>query len=865
VRDERFARLKEILAGALDLPDEERDAYVASACRGDSALREEVDRILAGDPARHAILRSEGLGDLLGRALPTEMPAAEGKPLDRVGPYRILEPLGEGGMGAVYLAEQEEPIRRRVALKLIRAGLDTKSVLARFESERQALAVMDHPNIARIFDAGATELGRPFFAMELVRGDPITDFCDRRGLSTRDRLELFTNVCRAVQHAHHKGVIHRDLKPSNILVAEADGEPVPKVIDFGIAKAASAPIAGGTLMTRQGQLIGTPEYMSPEQTESGALDVDTRTDVYSLGVVLYELLTGARPFDPDRLRGASHAELQRIIREEEPPKPSTKVSTGGAGARDVAARHATDVRALARQLRGDLDWIVLKAMEKDRARRYDTANALALDIERYLRDEPVLARPPSATYRFRKFARRNRVGVAIASAVAFGVVSAAVGLTYALVESNRQRAVAERARAESEAVTAFLSGMLSAADPRNRGRDTPVGDLLDTASESIEGEFSSAPQVEAQLRATIGSAYSALGDYGAAEKHLVRALETQKRTLGAEDPRTLTTMNTLGILREHQGRYVEAESLHAGVLAVQRRVLGDGHPATFEAMTNLAADLAGEGRREEAVPLLRSAVDGLLRSPGEEDRVTLGAMNNLASLYMDLGRLAEAESLQKRVLAVHRRVLGDEDPETLVAVNVLATLYIAQRRPAEAQPLLEALVAARRRVLGNEHPETLTALNNLASLYFDIGRFGESVALHREVLETRRRLLGPEHPHTLVSMGNLGDAYARNGEAAKGEPLLAEAVRTAARVLGPGHAIHAVTLRKYGVCLGRLGRHGEAEAALLEARRLIAAAYGEGHDRTRLAASDLADLYESWGNEAEATRWRHADGRAVTP
>ncbi len=862
VTDERFARLKEILASALNLPEAERPAYVASACSGDPALREEVDRILAGDPARHAVLRSEGLGDLLGRALPTETPLAEAKPLERIGPYRIVEPLGEGGMGAVYLAEQEEPIRRRVALKLVKAGLDTRSVLARFESERQALAVMDHPHIARIFDAGATERGRPYFVMELVRGEPITDYCDRRGLSTRARLELFTSVCRAVQHAHHNGVIHRDLKPSNILVAEADGEPVPKVIDFGIAKAASAPPAEGTLATQRGQLIGTPEYMSPEQTESGALDVDTRTDVYSLGVVLYELLTGARPFDPERLRSAGPAELQRIIREEEPPKPSTKVSAGGARAGEVATRNATDVRALARQLRGDLDWIVLKAMEKDRARRYETANGLALDIERHLRDEPVLARPPSAAYRLRKFAKRHKVGVAVASAVVFGIVSAAVGLTYALFESNRQRALAERARDESEAVTAFLSKMLAAADPRERGRDTPVGDLLDAASASIGSEFVGAPLVEAELRATMGSAYRALGDYAAAEENLARAVETQRRSLGREHPKALSTMNTLGILRGQQGRFAEAESLHAEVLGIQRRVFGDDHPETLESMTNLAAVLSDEGRRGEAVPLMRGAVEGLRRTLGEEDRVTLGAMSNLANLYTDLGRVAEAESLQIRTLAVSRRVRGDDHPETLTTMNVLAALYIAQRRHAEAEPLLEALVAARRRMLGDDHPETLTAMNNLASLYFDVGRFGESTALHREIHETRRRVLGEEHIHTLVSMSNLGDAQTHAGQAALAEPILSTAVKSAARVVGSGHPLHAVTMRKHGVCLARLGRYGEAEATLLEARRLIAAAYGPDHERTRLAERDLADLYESWGRGGEAARWRRADSLA---
>jgi len=358
-----------------------------------------------------------------------------------IGPFKILEVLGKGGMGVVYLAEQTTPIRRRVAIKLIKLGMDTKAVLARFEAERQALALMDHPNIAKVFEAGATESGRPYFVMEHVRGIPITAHCDRHRLSTEERLDLFGQVCQAVQHAHQKGVIHRDLKPSNVLVSVNDGQAVPKIIDFGVAKATQQHLTEKTLFTEQGQLIGTPEYMSPEQAEMTAQDVDTRTDIYSLGVLLYELLAGALPFDPKTLRRAGFAEIQRIIREEDPPKPSTRLTSLGVESGAVAKKHHADVATLARQLRGDLDWITMKALEKDRTRRYATAAEFADDILRHLHHEPVRAFPPSATYRLRKFVRRNRPGVAVAACLVVLVAGGAVFAGYV-----KQRDAAERQR-----------------------------------------------------------------------------------------------------------------------------------------------------------------------------------------------------------------------------------------------------------------------------------------------------------------------------------------------------------------------------------------------------------------------------------
>jgi len=629
-----------------------------------------------------------------------------------IGRYHLVQRIGEGGMGEVWLAEQKEPVRRRVALKLVKAGMNTREVMARFESERQALALMEHPAIAKVFDAGSTPQGAPYFVMEYVAGVPITAYCDNHRLDTRDRLELFVHVCEGVQHAHQKAIIHRDLKPSNILVTEVDGHPVPKIIDFGVAKALSQRLTADTLYTRAGTLLGTPEYMSPEQALSSGEDIDTRSDVYSLGIIFYELLAGVPPID---LRQIAFDEFLRRLREEEPSKPSTKVRTQDpTTSTEVAGKRRTEPLALAKQMRGDLDSIALKALEKERARRYGSPSDFAADIGRYLRNEAVLAVPPSVTYRARKFARRYRGAlVAVSACVLVLIVAAAVSIRQG-IRANQQAAIAQ-------AVNDFLQhDLLAQASAATQSGPSTKPDLdlkvrtaLERAAARIGGKFEGQPEVEAAIRETMGQTYQELGLYPEARTQLERALDLDRRVLGAENPETLKTMSRLGTTARLQGKYPEAEALLGKALATQRRVLGPEHP------------------------------------------VTLGSMNDLASVYQEEGKYPQAEALHSQVLEIRRRVLGPEHPDTLKSMHNLGLIYEDEGKYPQAEALDTQTLEFERRVLGPEHPSTLMSMGNLAIVYNDEGKYPQAEALFTQNVEIRRRVLGSEHPETLKSMSNL--------------------------------------------------------------------------------------------------------------
>jgi non-specific serine/threonine protein kinase/serine/threonine-protein kinase len=645
---------------------------------------------------------------------PTETEIPEPSLPEHIGNYRLLQKVGEGGMGEVYEADQETPVRRRVALKLIKAGMDTKQVVARFESERQALALMDHPNIARVFDAGATDQGRPYFAMELVRGEPITRYCRRHHLSTRERIELFMAVCHGVQHAHQKGIIHRDIKPSNILVTIQENRPVPKIIDFGVAKATAQRLTEKTLFTQVGGLIGTPEYMSPEQAEMSGLDIDTRSDVYSLGVVLYELLAGALPFDSKELRSASIDEVRRRIREEEPSKPSTRLSFAG--------RSHVNVRTLKRQLSGDLDWITMKALEKDRTRRYASPSEFAADLDRHLRCQPVVAGPPTTVYRMGKFVRRHKIGVTVAAAALLLLAGIAA----------RERATSSRIAKEAATareISEFLVELFRVSDPGEaRGSTITAREILDKGAKRVDRELSDQPELQVRLMNAIGKVYRNLGLYSRAESLLEDSLDTGRRVLGDDHADTLVAMNDLAVLYKRRGRHAEAERLYL------------------------------------------EAIEGCRRAHGEGHEKTLAAMNNLAVLYTTQSRFEEAEPLQLRIVEGFRRVRGEHHRDTLAATSNLAYVYQEQGRDDEAEPLYLAVIEGQTRVLTADHPNTLWSKNNLANLYERRGRYEDAERLHLETLEARIRVLGEDHPDTMRSLEMLVRVYMAKSEPDRARP-----------------------------------------------------------------------------------------------
>jgi eukaryotic-like serine/threonine-protein kinase len=843
---ERWAVVESLYHAALEHEPAEREAWLRQACGDDARLAAEVEDLLAcadlalSNPgARSGVARlwnqiAGGCGTgtaetgaastaQAGAALPADgipraLPAT-------IGRYRILRLLGEGGMGMVYEAEQELP-KRTVALKVIKSGFGDRKLVQRFEHEALALGRLQHPGIAQIYEAGTAEYGfgpQPYFAMEFIRGETLLEYANAHRLGVPAKLELMAKISETVHHAHQRGIIHRDLKPGNILVDET-GQP--KILDFGVARATDSD-ACATLQTGLGQMVGTLAYMSPEQVLADPLELDTRSDVYALGVILYELLAGCLPY---RIGPHLH-EAIRIIREEEP----------------------TRLSAIRGAYRGDIETIVAKTLEKDKARRYPSAAELAADIRRYLQDEPITARPASAAYQLRKFARRHK-------AVVLAVAAVFIVLMGGIVVSTREAARANAESATARAISSFLQrDLLAQASAANQSRpnarpdpELKVRTALDRAAATIQGRFDRQPVVEAAIRATIGQTYMDLGLYPQAWTQLEHALDLQRRVLGAEHSDTLKTMSRLGYTASLQGDYPEAEALLSRALGIQRRVLGIDHPETLTTMDNLANVYLKQGKYAKAEGIDKQTLDIRRRVLGPDHSDTLQSRNNLANVYEKQAKYTQAEALDRETLDTRRRVLGPDHPDTLKSMNNLANVYAQEGDYAKAEALDSQALETKRRALGPEHPSTLTSMHNLAIVYYLEASYEQAEALQAQALAIQQHVLGPEHPDTQGSRDDLANNYLAEGKFPRAEPLHTENLEVRRRTLGPEHPMTLLSMQNLAGDYAAEGKYKEAEAMYSQALAIRRRVLGSEHPLTLTSMRGLTETYAAEGRYGQA-------------
>ena len=792
-----------------------RAARLVERCGADSELLARVNALLtahdrAAEVGRTATSSNESVTSSI------EPPLGE----ERIGTilagkYKLIEAIGEGGMGSVYMAMQTEPVKRRVAVKVIKAGMDSKAVLSRFEAERQALAMMDHPNIAKVLDAGLHD-NRPFFVMELVKGVPITEYCDEHKLTPRQRLELFVPVCNAIQHAHQKGVIHRDIKPSNVLVALYDDKPVPKVIDFGVAKATGASLTDHSLVTGHGAIVGTPEYMSPEQANFNNLDIDTRSDVYSLGVLLYELLTGSTPVDRKSLGKAALMEILRIVREVEAPKPSAKLSTADT-LPSVAANRGTEPAKLSKLMRGELDWVVLKALEKDRTRRYGTANGLARDIQRYLADEIVEARPPNAGYRLRKFVRRHKGQVIAAGLVLLVLVAGVIGTTLGLIEARKQERIALAETVEKE---------------RARVAEAERADGERLAKLDANAKQAEAERQKSRAEAGEKLANERLAQVKAEQKKAEEANQVAQKVRDFFQHKVLGPENLRKDLPEGQllpggvfAETAENPTLRELLVRAAKELAVDKIEASFpnqpvlqsEFLWSVGATYLQVGEVPLAIGFLERAGTIQKRHLGHDNAVTTHTLNILALAYKRVNRLPEAVALWEHCYASRLKKYGPEDTGTLVMLHNLAMGCVEAGELAKGVALMERGYATRAKKFGADDPSTLMTLDHLASCYRAASKWPEAIAAWEKLRDARDKLLGADHPSALQTQFHLGCAYLEAGKPEVALPMVTATLVKIRRGFPTDSPQLAGILAKWSSSLLGAKAYPEAEPVLREA------------------------------------------------